>query len=71
MYYNEQLDYRLTRYKERLREAEHRRHGVDRSWHLYKAWEAVRQAAERLVKSFTRESEPCIELRPACEMGFG
>jgi hypothetical protein len=71
MYYNQQLDYRLTRYKEMLREAERRHSGVATGWHLYKVWEAARQAAERLVQAYKRESELCIELQPACEMNVG
>jgi hypothetical protein len=71
MFYDEQLEYRVARYKEILREAERRRPGIDRGWHLYQVWEAVRQAAERLWQSYNREGERCLELQPACEMRFG
>jgi hypothetical protein len=69
--YIQQLEFGVERYREMLRTAERRYPGVDRGWHLSKAWEAVRQAAERLLQAYKRESERCIELQPACEMGIG
>ena len=64
--FEQELDYVMARYRDNLRDAERRRSGVYEDWRRFNVWEAVRQAADRLVQSFSRKDEACLELQPAC-----
>ena len=69
--FKQELDYVMARYRDNLQDAEHRRTGVYEDWRRFNVWEAVRQAADRLLQSFKRKDEFCLELQPACQMPLG
>ena len=68
--FEQELDYGIARYRDRLRDAERRRTGVYQDWRRFNVWEAVRQAFERIGRWYAREGELCLNLDPACEMPF-
>ena len=69
--FQEDLNYAMARRRDNLREAEYRRSGVYKDWRRFSLWEAVQQAAKRVVRSFHPVEKPCLTLQPACEMPFG